>query len=340
MATLKQLVDEITNIKNELITCHTDLKNNLIDKGVEVLETDKICDLVNSIKDLKNYNFPVEGLTVTTTEAFVSGGANLDTVTPDFLTGFYRIPANTLYRLVKVNIIDNSYVKSPDTIGTVLREFNFVDGAIYSVNSNVGKRTYATDANSLISLDNLPELPEECSILFSYKNNLYRSNGKNIYKYDFVGKLWVTVVSSINDTLGYDLPNKVITNDESGLYFYSISNIVNGSGSKNTIKLVKVDLDSGLVNEVCNLVHGSPTPAFSSYSPVCIKSFLNKHNKMYFLSSNDTNGSVFFTWDIGTNSLDLITKSFPGYGYMPYDDKNKILYDYRKGNLIYTEVIK
>ena len=340
MATLKNLVDETTNIKNELISYHSDFKNNLVDKGVEVLETYKIGDLINSIKDLKNYNFPVEGLTVTTTEAFISKGSDLDTVTPDFLTGFYRIPNNTLNRLVRVNITDNSYIESPDSFGTVLRGFDFVNNGIYFINSNAEKSTYVRDANTLISVDNLPELPEECPILFSYKNNLYRSSGKNIYKYDFTGNLWTIVVSGINVTLGYDLPNRVITNDESGLYFYNISNINNGSGSRNTIKLVKVDLDSGLVNEVCNLVHGSPNPAFSSYNPVCIKSFLNKHNKIYFSSSNDTNGSVFFTWDIGTNALNLITKSFPGYGYMPYDDKNKILYDYRKGNLIYTEVIK
>ena len=30
MSTLKQLVDETTNIKNELKTCHTNLKSNLI----------------------------------------------------------------------------------------------------------------------------------------------------------------------------------------------------------------------------------------------------------------------------------------------------------------------
>ena len=29
MATLKNLVDETTNIKDELKTCHTNLKNNL-----------------------------------------------------------------------------------------------------------------------------------------------------------------------------------------------------------------------------------------------------------------------------------------------------------------------
>lgn len=53
MSTLKQLVDETTNIKNELITCHTNLKTNLIGKGVEVLETDKIVDLINKIDGIK-----------------------------------------------------------------------------------------------------------------------------------------------------------------------------------------------------------------------------------------------------------------------------------------------
>ena len=30
MATLKNLVDETTNIKNELVECHSNLKNNII----------------------------------------------------------------------------------------------------------------------------------------------------------------------------------------------------------------------------------------------------------------------------------------------------------------------
>lgn len=36
MSTLKQLVDETTNIKNELITCHSNLKGNLIEKALNV----------------------------------------------------------------------------------------------------------------------------------------------------------------------------------------------------------------------------------------------------------------------------------------------------------------
>ena len=53
MSTLKQLVDETTNIKNELKTCHTNLKNNLIDKGVECSDTDKLLSLANKVGEIK-----------------------------------------------------------------------------------------------------------------------------------------------------------------------------------------------------------------------------------------------------------------------------------------------
>ena len=54
MATLKSLVDETTNIKNELKTCHANLKNNLVGKGVEVSSGDKLATLVDKVKNLKN----------------------------------------------------------------------------------------------------------------------------------------------------------------------------------------------------------------------------------------------------------------------------------------------
>nr|DAO63374.1 MAG TPA: hypothetical protein [Caudoviricetes sp.] len=53
MATLKQLVDETTKIKNELKTCHTNLKNNLIDKGVECSNTDKLLSLANKVGEIE-----------------------------------------------------------------------------------------------------------------------------------------------------------------------------------------------------------------------------------------------------------------------------------------------
>jgi hypothetical protein len=53
MSTLKQLVDETTNIKNELKTCYANLKNNLVNKKIQVNNNDKILDLINKIPDIK-----------------------------------------------------------------------------------------------------------------------------------------------------------------------------------------------------------------------------------------------------------------------------------------------
>lgn len=56
MATLNNLVDETTNIKNELKTCHTNLKNNLSSKGVTVSPSDKmgaLCTKVGTIEVAK-----------------------------------------------------------------------------------------------------------------------------------------------------------------------------------------------------------------------------------------------------------------------------------------------
>ena len=59
MATLKSLVDETSNIKDELVECYDNLKNNLIEKGVECSEDDKMLSLINRVKDLTNYKaFP------------------------------------------------------------------------------------------------------------------------------------------------------------------------------------------------------------------------------------------------------------------------------------------
>ena len=53
MATLKGLVDETTNIKNEIKTCHINLKNNLIEKGVECSNNDKLSSLVDKISNIE-----------------------------------------------------------------------------------------------------------------------------------------------------------------------------------------------------------------------------------------------------------------------------------------------
>lgn len=55
MTTLKSLVDETTNIKDELVTCYTNLKNNLVDKGVEVLPSDKMLILIDKVNNVSSF---------------------------------------------------------------------------------------------------------------------------------------------------------------------------------------------------------------------------------------------------------------------------------------------
>ena len=57
MATLKSLVDETSSIKDELKTCHVNLKNNLIEKGVECSEDNKMSSLIDKVSGIKMKRF-------------------------------------------------------------------------------------------------------------------------------------------------------------------------------------------------------------------------------------------------------------------------------------------
>ena len=54
MATLKSLVNETSNIKNELVECHTNLKNKLTQKGVECNSSDKLPALINKVDNMRD----------------------------------------------------------------------------------------------------------------------------------------------------------------------------------------------------------------------------------------------------------------------------------------------
>lgn len=98
MATLKNLVDETTNIKNELVACHSNLKNSLIEKGVECSEGDKMLSLIDKVKDVSpslkasdNILFSFES-----EKRIDQIKTNLDTLysvysIPCFLKGSYRL---------------------------------------------------------------------------------------------------------------------------------------------------------------------------------------------------------------------------------------------------------
>lgn len=52
MATLKELVNETTNIKNNIITCKNNLKNNLNSKGISCSDADTLTSLINKVNSI------------------------------------------------------------------------------------------------------------------------------------------------------------------------------------------------------------------------------------------------------------------------------------------------
>ena len=53
MTTLKSLVYETTNIKDELKTCHSNLSSALTSKGVEVTSEDKMSSLIGKVANIE-----------------------------------------------------------------------------------------------------------------------------------------------------------------------------------------------------------------------------------------------------------------------------------------------
>ena len=51
------LVSELNNIADELVECHANLKNNLIAKGVECSEDDKMSSLIDKVEDIKTFEY-------------------------------------------------------------------------------------------------------------------------------------------------------------------------------------------------------------------------------------------------------------------------------------------
>lgn len=52
MSTLNNITTQIDSIKTDIVTSHTNLKNALIEKGVEVLPTDKMSNLIDLVEDI------------------------------------------------------------------------------------------------------------------------------------------------------------------------------------------------------------------------------------------------------------------------------------------------
>ena len=123
MATLKSLVDETTNIKNELVECHATLKNKLTEKGIECNNTDKILALINKVKNIQ------VSKKVIASENVLSGATR--TGTGIQVSGKTYVVVGKFYIGLSGSIRVTASVSSPNSNVTGYMKFNLVrDGNI------------------------------------------------------------------------------------------------------------------------------------------------------------------------------------------------------------------
>ena len=134
MTALKSLVDETSNIKNELKTCHSNLKNNLIEKGVEIASNSKLLDLINKIGNINTWNFASgEATSTEKTERFyklngAQAGTSGITLFPASATGLSFAPDILV-------LISSSYTGTNNSnfpITVYIRDINGIGGCIFA----------------------------------------------------------------------------------------------------------------------------------------------------------------------------------------------------------------
>lgn len=108
MSTLKQLVNETTNIKNELITCHANLKNNLTEKGENISDDEKLLSLINKVKDLSKIE-----VTAGDETPFCNLGGAYGTVSTEYKTiRSFTIPTDGAFRIKSYTCFNGAFTST------------------------------------------------------------------------------------------------------------------------------------------------------------------------------------------------------------------------------------
>ena len=140
MATLKSLVDETGNIKNEIKTCHTNLKNNLSTKGVNISSSDKLRDLVDKIENISTTKNVVASDNVfyscgTPFSCSISGGKRLCILQyPTFFQGSIRCSTKcsgySIKTTIEIEIIRDGALVSAKSFIVSADSNNYVEKSI------------------------------------------------------------------------------------------------------------------------------------------------------------------------------------------------------------------
>ena len=121
MANLKSLVDETTNIKNELINCKNTLKQILTEKKVIVSNTDKLSDLIEKTNNIVCTPTVLTG-TIPNISVVEDTGGGISTTIPEINLG--SKPSKVLIQYTISSVRFNSGSNSPGGTVTTTNDKN------------------------------------------------------------------------------------------------------------------------------------------------------------------------------------------------------------------------
>lgn len=134
------LVSELNSVADELVECHTNLKNNLIEKGVEVSSGDKLRGLVDKIENISTTKNVVASDNVfyscgTPFSCSISGGKRLCILQyPTFFQGSIRCSTKcsgySIKTTIEIEIIRDGVLVSTKSFVVSADSNNYLEKSI------------------------------------------------------------------------------------------------------------------------------------------------------------------------------------------------------------------
>lgn len=321
MATLKELVNEVTTIKNELKTCHTNLKNNLVSKGITVSSTDKMSSLISKVANIEKekHNLPkyysTNGLLLSCFKSTVNGisdridnkirvfnGTNVEYI--DLDTGLVTKETQTLSITASYVKINDYEYASNDSSNKKIIIHNLKTQKTTSYNIGITftyplVNTWKTCKNAIY-------------IMGVYGDSTYNWNrSNNIYKFDLTSK--TTTLMSTKLLLSRRSCASFVNNDNE---IYVIGGCLEGSTSTKQTKIEMYDVKLNTITD-----KGSGSTVLGEY----ITTPLN--NVVYYI---DTSGKL-YKYDISTNTNTCVTTGLDSSSYLHNDDGK--IYLFKRGQV-------
>lgn len=340
-STLKELVDETGLIKNDLVNCRNNLKNNLSAKGMDVSGTDKMQVLVDKVNEIEveKYNFPLKPKTLVTNNRVINMPTFYYSKAIDFSENFrYGIASFSTssagfgnYNIAKFDLKENTFVKilAKDLYqsdSSTLGQLVYLKDVVYTAYIGNLAKLYAYDALSFVSTE-LKGVSNESHKIFKHNGKLLAISYTALYEYDVLGDLWVELKK--NDGLISTSDNVFSFQDR--LFFYRC-HMNHANSDKDRILIREYDFNSNVFLEICNLEHAE----------------VAKNDRKVFIIKADFGGTddvklfqngYLYNWNIKNNILSYIDY-LTDFEEAVLNENNNILYNLKSGKFAYVEVLK